>query len=158
MILLGALFTVAATLSAASQGVFAKGPQPKTEFTIETHQTVGTWLTSGKFRASGAVKDGGDAVTSFMMYPDYDLVLLGRRGTMMIQFDYGLSYRTWIDETTVITEGVVLFIIDGTDEHEGLIGTMGTASVVDEATDGYDLDGDGVYGKLHWTLQGSLAP
>jgi hypothetical protein len=157
-LLLPVMIVVATLLCSASDPAPAKGPQQKTDFTITTRQTVGCWYSWGRFRASGAINDGGDAFTGFSMYPDYDLVLFGHRGTMMIQFDYGLSYRTRIDDTTVITEGVIFLIADATGEHCGLIGTVGAASVLDEYTDPYDLDGDCIYGRRHCALEGSLTP
>ena len=120
---------------------------------------VGPWFTGGTFRASGAIKHHGRAESRLPWYPDYDLVLTTRsKGQMMIVFDYELSESTWIDEDTLLTEGVIFLVVDASGDYEGVIGTVGMASRLEYAWDGYDLNGDGVYNNEDWTLTGSLAP
>jgi hypothetical protein len=153
------LIALAVSLTATvSQEVLAKGPRVKTEYTIKTDQDVGCWGEFGKFKASGAINDGGNAVDSWTMYPDYDLVLSGRHGDIMILMEGGTSYivDANFNGGTTVYEDVNFLIVDATGDYVPLIGSGGTASAIEDITDGYDLNGDCQFGTIRWTLQGTL--
>jgi outer membrane biogenesis lipoprotein LolB len=156
-ILVLAALLAAAALPATSRPAHAKGPQ-KTDYTINTDQDVGCWGDFGRFRASGAVKDHGHAATSWVMYPDYDLVLNGRHGSMMILLEGGTEYVVEVTPNggTTIYEDVSFLIVDATGDYVSLIGSGGSASAIEDITDGYDNNGDCQFGTIRWTLQGTL--
>lgn len=156
LLVLAALLAAAA-LAVTARPVHAKGPQ-KTDYTIKTNQDVGCWGDFGRFPASGALKDGGHADTSWVMYPDYDLVLNGRHGSMMILLEGGTRYVVDVTPNggTSIYEDVSFLIADATGDYVPLIGSGGTAGAIEDITDGYDNNGDCQFGTISWTLQGTL--
>jgi hypothetical protein len=139
MLLMLAGAAVVALLFAPLRPALAKGPAPKTEIVIQTRQDVGCWAQLGRFKASGAVKDNGSAVTYYGQV--YEMELFGRRGDMSILIDDGL-----------------FLISDATGDHVHLIGATGTATAIEDITDGYDRNGDCLFGTVQWTLEGSLSP
>ena len=131
---------VVSLLSLAAEPANSDPAQPTTEFTIETNQTAGMWYAWGRFSASGAWKDNGQA---FWYYGGglglVDMRLIGKRGT--------LDLSLWRD-----ADGSRSFtIIDGSEDYVDLVGISGSAVFEWE----YKQKGnDRVYG----TLTGSLTP
>jgi len=122
-----------------SPSVEARGPQSTTEFTIETDQTSGIWYDYGRFRASGAIGDRGQAYTFFD--PEIGSAVLELDGN---HGDMDLALWSDVNADTFFT------VIAATGDYTGLIGITGTRTGYAE----YQRKGDI---KLYYTLTGSIA-
>ncbi len=134
-----AAMVLASVLLVGAQRSDAGKPQPTTEFTIETNQTQGMWYDWGRFSASGAFKDNGEALTYFSN--QLGLVVMELTGK-----DGNLDLSLWRD-----ADGSRYFtIIDGSGDYVDLVGISGPALVE------WQYKPNGTV-KVYHTLTGSVA-
>jgi hypothetical protein len=131
---------VVSLLSLAAKPANSDPPQSTTEFTIETNQTVGTWYSWGKFSATGALKDNGEAFTYYSdQLGSTVMELTGKHGTL------DLSLRQDGEGARYFT------VIDGSGDYVDLVGISGSAV----AEWRFSQKGNT---RVYHTLTGSIAP
>jgi hypothetical protein len=126
-------FSLAVACSATAD---AAKPAPPSDFLIETQQSQGPFTASGRFSASGAIRDRGEA---WSFSPDFHLELYGKHGDLLIDL--------WRD-----ADGAEFFtILDATLDYAGLVGISGLAASESKVKRNGDI-------IVYRTLLGSIGP